>query len=144
MLFRSILQPAGTQGFPDVLVLDFVNEGAVPRFIAIECKSGKKGLSPMWNDNLPNPDTIYILSSGRANATTVFMGRDVITPAEIQCQINFFNDVKKLNAHYRSIIGPLDVFNRGWDPKARPQNFQNGGGIKTNYFTHSEIGRAHV
>ena len=88
-----ILQPAGTQGFPDVLVLDFVNEGAVPRFIAIECKSGKKGLSPMWNDNLPNPDTIYILSSGRANATTVFMGRDVITPAEIQCQINFFNEI---------------------------------------------------
>lgn len=131
-----ILQPAGTQGFPDVLVLDFVQEGTVPRFVAVECKSGKNGLTPMWNDNLPNPDTIYILSSGAANATTLFLGRDVITTAELQCQVNFFNDVKKLITHYRTIMGPLDSFSRGWDLKARPQNFQSGGNIKTNYFTH--------
>jgi hypothetical protein len=91
----------------------------------------------MWNDNLPNPDTIYILSSGAANATTIFMGRDVITPAELQCQIDFYNDVKKLITHYRTIMAPLDIFKRGWDVKARPQNFQGGGGVKTNYFTHS-------
>lgn len=131
-----ILQPAGTQGFPDVLVLDFVQEDTVPRFVAVECKSGKNGLTPMWNDNLPNPNTIYILSSGAANATTLFLGRDVITTAELQCQVNFFDDVKKLITHYRTIMGPLDSFSRGWDLKARPQNFQSGGNIKTNYFTH--------
>lgn len=132
-----ILQPAGTQGFPDVLVLDFVQSNATPRFVAVECKSGKTGLTPMWNDNLPNPDTIYVLSSGKANQTTVFLGRDVITPAELQCQLDFMTDVNKLIAHYRSLMAPIDVLNRGWDLKARPQNFQGGGKAKTNYFTHA-------
>ena len=31
-----ILQPAGTQGFPDILVRDFNG-----KFVAVECKSGK-------------------------------------------------------------------------------------------------------
>lgn len=131
-----ILQPAGTQGFPDILILDFSVPSQTSRFVAVECKSGKNGLTPMWNDNLPNPDTIYILSSGLANATTVFLGRDVITNSELQCQINFMNDVKKLIVQYRAIMAPLDVLARGWDLKARPQNFQGGGGNKTNYFTH--------
>jgi hypothetical protein len=131
-----ILQPAGTQGFPDVLILDFAQPSATARFIAVECKSGKTGLTPMWNDNLPNPDTIYVLSSGKANQTTAFLGRDVITAPELQCQINFMVDVNNLIAQYRSLMAPLDVLNRGWDLKARPQNFQGGGGAKTNYFTH--------
>ena len=88
----------------DVLVLDFVQEGAVPRFVAVECKSGKNGLTPMWNDNLPNPETIYILSSGSANATTLFLGKDVITPAELQCQIDFYNDVIKCLASDMKIV----------------------------------------
>ena len=127
-----ILQPAGTQGFPDVLVKDFSN-----CFVAIECKSGQSGLTPMWNDNLPKPNSIYVLSSGKKNATTVFLGRDVISYAEIQTQIAFWKEQKLLEEKYRAIMKPLDVFNRGWDIKGRPQNFQGGGNVKTNYFTHS-------
>jgi hypothetical protein len=126
-----IVQPAGSQGFPDILVLDFNN-----RFVAVECKSGKAGLCPMWNDSLPHPNAIYVLSSGKVDETTLFLGKDVITEDEIQTQIAFWKEQKLLEAKYRAIIKPLDVFNRGWDIKGRPQNFQGGGGDKTNYFTH--------
>lgn len=128
-----ILQPAGTQGFPDALVLDFNN-----RFVSIECKSGKDGLCPMWNDNLPKPNTIYVLSSGIQNATTIFLGKDVITDAEVQMQIAFWKEQKLLEAKYSAMMKPLDTFKRGWSIKGRPQNFQGGGNTKTNYFTHSD------
>ena len=74
-----ILQPAGTQGFPDVLVKDWGD-----RFVSVECKSGMNGLCPMWNDNIPKPNSVYVLSSGIRNETTVFMGKDVISPEEQQ------------------------------------------------------------
>lgn len=127
-----VLQPAGSQGFPDVLVLDFDD-----RFIAVECKSGKSGLCPMWNDNLPKPDTIYVLSSGQRNETTVFLGRDVISEEEYNTQISFWKEQKQLETKYRAIMKPLDKFSRGWDIKGRPQNFQAGGDKKVNYFTHT-------
>lgn len=127
-----IVQPSGSQGFPDVLVLDHNN-----RFIAVECKSSKTGFCPMWNDSLPNPNSIYVLSSGKLNETTVFLGKDVITDAEVQMQISFWKDQKLLEAKYRDMIKPLDTFNRGWDIRGRPQNFQGGGGEKTNYFKHA-------
>ena len=91
----------------------------------------------MWNDSLPNPNTIYVLSSGKVNQTTLFLGKDVITDAEVQTQIAFWKEQKLLEAKYRAIMKPLDTFNRGWDIKGRPQNFQGGGNVKTNYFTHS-------
>jgi hypothetical protein len=126
-----ILQPAGSQGFPDILILDFNNI-----FVSLECKSGKTGLSPMWNDSLPNPNTIYILSSGIRNETTIFMGRDVITEEELDCRENFLLDIKALIDKYKELMPKLDVFERGWLLKARQQYFQEGGGTKTNYFIH--------
>lgn len=126
-----ILQPAGSQGFPDILVKDFDD-----RFIAVECKSGQTGLTPMWNDNLPKPDTIYVLSSGVTNSTTIFMGRDVITDAMLASQVNMVNALTTVVKQYQVTNAALDQFNRGWDVKFRPQNFQSGGQAKTNYFTH--------
>lgn len=127
-----ILQPAGTQGFPDVLVKDFND-----RFVALECKSGQGGLCPMWNDNLPKMDAIYILSSGITNSTTIFLGRDVITEQMLASQVQMVKELTAIVEKYRTINRALDLFNRGWDIKFRPQNFQGGGGEKTNYFTHT-------
>ena len=128
-----ILQPAGSQGFPDILVRDFND-----RFVAIECKSGQGGLCPMWNDNLPKPNTIYVLSSGAVNETTVFLGRDVMTAAMLASQVAMIKELSAIVDKYRKINAGLDQFNRGWDTKFRPQNFQGGGGAKTNYFTHRD------
>ena len=126
-----ILQPAGSQGFPDVLIKDWGD-----RFVAVECKSGKDGRSPMWNDNLPKPDTIYVLSSGVMDATTIFLGRDVITTAMVDSQRAMLAEMDKVVNKYRKLNLQLDVFGRGWDTKYRPQNFQGGGKSKTNYFEH--------
>lgn len=126
-----ILQPAGSQGFPDVLVKDFND-----RFVAIECKSGQSGLTPMWNDNLPKPNTIYVLSSGKTDSTTVFLGKDVMSDAMLASQQKMVDELKAVVLKYKQINEKLDVFGRGWDTKFRPQNFQGGGGAKTNYFTH--------
>jgi len=126
-----ILQPAGSQGFPDVLIKDFND-----RFIAVECKSGKNGQSPMWNDNVPKPTTIYVLSSGIQDATTIFMGRDVITPEEQTLMDEQEAAIAKVVEEYNKKIKSIDKFNRGWHQKSRKQHFQGGGNAKTNYFTH--------
>jgi hypothetical protein len=125
-----IVQPSGSQGFPDILVLDFND-----LFFSIECKSSKT-TCPMWNDSLPHPNSIYVLACGNLNQTTLFMGRDVITEEQLVCRDNFMLEVKELIAKYKEIMAPLDFHKRGWYLKARPQNFQEGGGDMTNYFIH--------
>jgi hypothetical protein len=127
-----ILQPAGSQGFPDILVKDYGN-----RFVAVECKSGKDGVCPMWNDNLPKPETVYVLSSGKMNQTTVFMGRDVITPEEQQLMDEQEAEIAKIVKEYNKKMSAIDKFGRGWVQKSRKQHFQGGGKAKTNYFTHA-------
>jgi hypothetical protein len=126
-----ILQPAGSQGFPDVLIKDFND-----RFVSLECKSGKNGQNPMWNDNVPKPSTIYVLSSGVQDSTTVFMGRDVISPEEQALMDEQEEAIANVVKEYNKKMGAIDKFNRGWNQKSRKQHFQGGGGAKTNYFTH--------
>jgi len=128
-----ICQPAGSQGFPDILVKDWGD-----RFVAVECKSGKNGVCPMWNDNTPKPETIYVLSSGKKNATTIFMGQDVITPRQQELMDELEKRLTEIVKEYKVLVDAEDSFNRGWIQKARKQHFQGGGGEKTNYFTHKE------
>jgi hypothetical protein len=127
-----IVQPAGSQGFPDILVKDFGG-----RYVAVECKSGKNGVCPMWNDNTPKPMAIYVLSSGAENSTTIFMGQDVITPEEQALMDELEKELAKVVKTYTGKLNAIDKFNRGWVQKARKQHFQGGGGAKSNYFTHA-------
>lgn len=127
-----VLQPAGTQGFPDVLVKDFND-----RFVAVECKSGKNGQCPMWNDNLPKPNTIYVLASGIKNETTIFLGHEVISPEEQTLMDEQEAEIAKIVKKYNLKMSAIDTFNRGWHQKSRKQHFQGGGNVKTNYFTHA-------
>lgn len=128
-----IVQPAGTQGFPDILVKDFTST-----YVALECKSGKNGLCPMWNDNVPKQNAIYILSSGKANATTIFLGKDVITPEEQALMDEEEAEIAEIVKKYNQKMSTIDKFNRGWLQKSRKQHFQGGGSAKTNYFTHAD------
>ncbi len=128
-----INQPAGSQGFPDILIKDYND-----RFIAFECKSGQSGECPMWNDNIPKPNSIYILSSGKQNATTIFLGKDVITQATYDLFAQQEAEIELIIQKYKQLCGKADTFNRGWIQKSRKQHFQNGGGAKTNYFTHAD------
>jgi hypothetical protein len=128
-----ILQPAGTQSFPDVILKD--SDG---RLIPIECKSGQNGTCPMWNDNLPKLNAIYVLASGLMNQTTVFMGQDVITQEDLDLMRLQEQAVAKVTAQFNAQMASVDVKSRGWIQKQRKQHFQGGGAAKTNYFTHKD------
>lgn len=130
-----VLQPGGTQSFPDVLVKDFNG-----RMVALECKSGK-GTHPMWNDSTPKPGAAYIMSSGRLNETTLFMGEDVITPEEQETINKYHILFEKLKRECETEMSTVNSFNRGWLYSHRRQYFQQGGKAKTNYFTHSDRSR---
>lgn len=125
-----ILQPGGTQSFPDILVKDFGG-----RIVALECKSGK-GTHPMWNDSTPKPGAAYIMSSGRLDETTVFMGDDVITPEQQEVIDNGLRELAKLAESISNQVKALDKFNRGFILSSRKQFFQQGGKTMTDYFTH--------
>jgi hypothetical protein len=127
-----MVQPAGSQGFPDILVKDFCG-----RYVAVECKSGKNGVCPMWNDNTPKPMAIYVLSSGAEDSTTIFMGKDVITPEEQALMDELQKKLADVVKIYTNKLKAIDTFKRGWIQKARKQHFQGGGSEKTNYFTHN-------
>jgi len=127
-----VLQPGGSQSFPDIIVKDF--EG---RWVALECKSGKD-YCPMWNDNTPKPGAAYIMSSGKLNETTMFMGDDVITPEQQKIINEGIEQLAKLAESISDKVKELDEHNRGFILSSRRQFFQQGGKEKTNYFTHSD------
>jgi hypothetical protein len=127
-----ILQPGGTQSFPDVLVKDFNG-----RMVAIECKSGK-GTHPMWNDSTPKHGAAYIMSSARTGASTLFMGEDVFTKEEADVIEKFNQKFEELKQECFAELSQVNNFNRGWLYSHRRQFFQQGGKTKTNYFTHPD------
>ena len=127
-----ILQPGGTQSFPDILIKD-TNQ----RLIAIECKSGKK-TTLMWNDRLPSLAALYVFSSQEKNATTIFLGQDIITEKEIRIQDRMIEELTEIMKSYQIKSKRADQFQRGWLFKFRPQNFQGGGLILSDYFRHPD------
>lgn len=129
-----ILQPGGSQSFPDLLVRDFDD-----RYLAVEAKSSKGGYCPMWNDSIPKTkiDAIYVLSSGRLNKTTVFLGKDVMSPEQEDLMNELEQNIDKLVKEHIVKMKELDKFHRGFVQKSRRQHWQVGDKTKTNYFTHS-------
>ena len=127
-----ILQPGGTQSFPDILVKDFNG-----RIVAIECKSSKDA-HPMWNDNTPKHGACYIMSSAKTNETTLFMGEDVIVAEELEVIQKYHILFAQLKQQCADEMSKIVGKNRGWVYGHRQQFFQQGGAVKTNYFTHSD------
>jgi hypothetical protein len=128
-----VLQPAGSQSFPDIVLRD--TNG---RLLVIECKSGKDGTCPMWNDSLPKADAIYVLSSGIRDETTVFMGRDVITQDTRDILNKAVADARHVMSESAKDRTAMDLYKRGFVVKVRQQFFQEGGEEFSNYFTHSD------
>ena len=129
-----ITQPLGSQSFPDIFVKTFNGN-----FLLLECKSVKKDkYAPMWNDNVPRPNSIYIFSSGRYNKTTFFLGRDVITPEEYKLFRQIISEVAPIIEKYKLISKGIDKFKRGWVQSSRCQHSQIGGKKFADYFSHPD------
>lgn len=127
-----ILQPGGSQSFPDLLIRDFGG-----RWVALECKSSK-GSTPMWNDSVPKQGAVYVFSSERHDSTTLFMGQQVITVKELDIINSYHQQFLELKAKCSSDLEKADTFGRGWVYSHRPQFFQQGGAEFANYFEHSD------
>jgi len=69
-----ISQPCGTHNSPDFIVKD--ERG---KLFFLECKSAKAG-TPMYNSGVPKGSYIYVLSSEKHDATTLYMGKDCLPP----------------------------------------------------------------
>ena len=90
----------------------------------------------MWNDSTPKLGAVYIMSSAKANATTMFMGEDVITKETISHFNDAVGQMNAIAATFNDLAKDADEFMSGFIVTCRKQFFQAGGGIKTNYFTH--------
>ena len=128
-----IFQPLGSQAWPDMLMLN--HDG---RVIPIEAKSVEKAGPPMWNDNLPKLIGLYVLSSGSLDETTIFLGKDVITPGTIRVRNLLTAALRAIFELYKPWAHIFDAFNRGYFLTFRVQSFQQGSADVTNYFIHRD------
>ena len=91
-----IFQPYGSQQFPDFIV--FIEEYIIP--IEIKFSKNEKGkinlniAKPMWNSNIPKPNSIYIYGISN-EIVTFFMGSDILDSNTRKHLLDFFEDMEK-------------------------------------------------
>lgn len=124
-------QPNGIQKSPDFMV--HYNGNDYP----IECKSSKQAY-PTYNGGLPKHGAIYIFSSKKYNATTVYRAEDVVLDDTRQW-LEGTIDALQETLDQRRKIKPEDP--RGLDFYIRNMFTQMGGADKTNYFLHEDRAR---
>lgn len=99
-----IVQPYGTQNYPDFLIVD--NK----RVISIEVKFSKTKVGkPVWNSGLPRPNGIYVFGSFQKKDLTYFLGRDVVSLSEVQKLHDFFDRGLK---EYQNIFNKDEMGNQ--------------------------------
>ena len=125
-----IHQPAGSQSFPDFLIRDFSGT-----FIVIEAKSGA-GAGPVWNDSLPKAGAVYIMSSGKHNASTVWLGEDWISTEESAIFEQLYRDIAQLVTKANASLVALNTHQRGFQYYARNKHQQAGSQEYTDPFQH--------
>jgi len=127
-----ISQPCGPKAFPDFLVCDF--SGSI---VLIEAKSGG-GVAPAWNGGLPQKNSIYILSSGTYNSSTVFLGHDVMNWDLSKLLQDHHDALQTQSKALKKQAELLDTFNRGFYHYTRSKFEQQGGWDKVDYFKHTD------
>lgn len=127
-----IMQPGGSQSPPDFLLRDFCG-----RFVLIEAKSSKRTVFPMWNDNFPKQDLIYIFSCGKYNETTIWKGSD-FTPLPLEQALLEIDAIwKEAEIRVKERLAKVSNFNtRGLTVGNRKQYSQEGGAKYYDCFRH--------
>lgn len=85
-----IVQPSGSQNYPDFMVFD----KSYIYGIEVKYSTGKQ-LKPMWNSGLPRQNGIYIFGCFGVSDITFFIGRDVVSAEEAEEMHKFFGKVKE-------------------------------------------------
>ena len=127
-----IAQPCGTHDNPDFLI-KFVS-GIV---LGVESKTSD-GYFPLYNSGGVTQKYIYIFSSQRANATTIYLGRDIMTSEQQTLLDKHIDLARQQDALLNEKLSELDTTHRGIYYYTRPMIGQQGGAEFTNYFTHEK------
>jgi len=103
-----ISQPFGSQKTPDKLIK---YNG---RLIAWEDKSAE-GAKPVYNGGLPKQNCLYVFTSKKHNATTIFRGKDIISKEKRDCLLAHYEAHKKLDEQFNNQQkNQEDKFKRGF------------------------------
>jgi hypothetical protein len=124
-----ISQPCGTQDSPDFILK--YND----KLYFIECKSSK-GTKPTYNGGLPKKQYIYIFTSEKYNATTIFKGEDILSDSKRSLLEQMRLEEIALVQRYQN--DPSWEDSRGFDFYPRAMYTQSGSWHKTDYFKHSD------
>ena len=129
--FKS--QPCGSHESPDFLV------NMNGRMFGFECKSTTKKVSkPLYNSGSVKRNLIYIFTNEIENATTLYLGCDIITHEQEKIIAELIQKQRELQSEYNKKLLDLDTNNRGISYYTRPMIGQSGKSEKTNYFTHGD------
>jgi len=100
-----ISQPCGTHQSPDFILKDENGE-----LFFIECKSAGDG-TPMYNSGVPKSKYIYIFTSDKYDATTVYMGEDCL-PKEVAQEIqDHIDEARRRDKEINKLLESCDVAN---------------------------------
>ena len=127
-----ISQPCGKNDSPDFIVKC---DGKLYFF---ECKSSK-GTSPTYNSNYAKEGYIYIFTSEKYDATTVFMGEDIVNDESVELYEALKKAHEVVTKKYVQLLKITDKNNRGLNYYNREMYTQKGS--NTDYFTHQDRDR---
>lgn len=127
-----ISQPCGKNDNPDFIVKC---DGKLYFF---ECKSSK-GTSPTYNSNYAKKGYIYIFTSEKYDATTVFMGEDIVSDESVKIYKAMKKELAEVIEKYDPLLEISDIYNRGLGYYDREMYIQKGS--NQNYFTHQDRDR---
>ena len=126
-----ISQPCGTHDSPDFLV------NINGRIYGFECKSTTgRNYKPLYNSGGIKSSIIYIFTNESVNATTLYLGRDIITKEQSSLITELIQKQRKIEQEYNVKLSEIDTNNRGISYYTRAMIGQQGNSSKTNYFSH--------
>jgi hypothetical protein len=96
-----IPQPCGTHDSPDFIVK---KDG---KLYFLECKS-VKGRTPKYNSGVPKDNYIYILTSGSQDATTVYLGGDILPRHQARLISEHIEEARQRDKELNAKLSALD------------------------------------
>jgi|TARA_B110000211_G_C14026521_1_gene530106 hypothetical protein len=127
---KYVAQPNGIQNSPDFHV--YYND----TIISLECKSAA-GAKPTYNSGLPKKGVIYIFSSKKYDATTIYYADDVVSDEMREAYDDLINALDKVVKVFQN--NPVvKACTRGFNFYMRAMYTQAGKWTSTNYFKHED------
>ena len=127
-----IEQPLGSNNSPDFIVK--ISDTFI---LPIEAKSAT-GCCPLYNSGSVKRNYLYVFSSKKMNATTIYRGDSVLTLKQEKLLEEHIEKARIMDKEFNAKMATLDTNSRGICYYTRPMIGQKGKAALTNYFTHKD------